>query len=190
MWLRSRLLRSPSVCLTEGSRTATMEELPNNSRSNSEAASRRLLSEDPSSSGAVQPGFVRNVFFTGSAQASVDSTSSDSSDCSALAGPSAERPGSACSAPCSSPGAQAAPASCAQGPKFKLTHEGDLQLCRLNHSRTVISKILSSKFLRRWEAHKILLGTAEMASKTVRYASCMPLVISGCFPTLSALRRR
>ncbi|EEC07816.1 hypothetical protein IscW_ISCW006406 [Ixodes scapularis] len=143
-----------------------MEELPNNSRSNSEAASRRLLSEDPSSSGAVQPGFVRNVFFTGSAQASVDSTSSDSSDCSALAGPSAERPGSACSAPCSSPGAQAAPASCAQGPKFKLTHEGDLQLCRLNHSRTVISKILSSKFLRRWEAHKILLGTAEMASKT------------------------
>ena len=36
------------------------------------------------------------------------------------------------------------------GPRFKLICEGELQVCYLNHTRTVISKILSSKFLRRW----------------------------------------
>ena len=53
------------------------------------------------------------------------------------------------------------------GPKFKLIHEGDIQLCRLNHQRTVISKILSSKFLRRWETHKLYLTSVNIASKTV-----------------------
>ncbi|KAK8775433.1 hypothetical protein V5799_031222, partial [Amblyomma americanum] len=143
-----------------------MEEQPNNSRSVQEPGSRRLLPPDEQSSGSVagssaQTNFVRNVFSTGGAQTSVDSMSSDSSDCSALAGTSAERPGSP-QGPASAPPAAAC---CAQGPKFKLTHEGDVQLCRLNHSRTVISKILSSKFLRRWETHKVLLGTSEMSSK-------------------------
>lgn len=144
-----------------------MEALRNNSRNFS--ASRRILPDNHSSSSSgIRPGFLRNQFLTGSAQVSVDSTSSDSSDCSALAGPSNERPGSRPGSPPGSvPGAQAAPTSCFHGPKFKLTHEGDLQLCRLNHSRTVISKILSSKFLRRWETHKIVLGTSEMSSKTV-----------------------
>jgi len=53
------------------------------------------------------------------------------------------------------------------GPKFKLLHEGDIQVCRLNHSRTLISKVLSSKFLRRWEAHHITLGDFQMYSTTV-----------------------
>ncbi|KAK3707967.1 hypothetical protein QZH41_010719 [Actinostola sp. cb2023] len=52
------------------------------------------------------------------------------------------------------------------GPKFKLLHEGDIQVCRLNHSRTLISKVLSSKFLRRWEAHHISLGDFQMYSST------------------------
>lgn len=54
------------------------------------------------------------------------------------------------------------------GPKFKLLHEGDIQVCRLNHSRTLISKVLSSKFLRRWEAHHLTLGDFQMYSSTVR----------------------
>ncbi|KXJ22027.1 C-Maf-inducing protein [Exaiptasia diaphana] len=52
------------------------------------------------------------------------------------------------------------------GPKFKLLHEGDIQVCRLNHSRTLISKVLSSKFLRRWEAHHITLGDFQIYSST------------------------
>ena len=54
------------------------------------------------------------------------------------------------------------------GPKFKLIHEGDIQVCRLNHSRTLISKVLSSKFLRRWEAHHIYLGDFQLYSSSVR----------------------
>lgn len=57
------------------------------------------------------------------------------------------------------------------GPKFKLIHEGDIQVCRLNHSRTLISKVLSSKFLRRWEAHHIYLGDFQMYSATVSLAA-------------------
>lgn len=144
-----------------------MEERPNNSRS--VPGSRRSLPLDDigdmAGGSSSQTGFVRNLFSTGGAQASVDSTSSDGSDCSSAlaAGTSAEGPGSASATAAAPP---AAAACCVQGPKFKLTHEGDVQLCRLNHSRTVISKILSSKFLRRWETHKVLLGTSEMSSKT------------------------
>ncbi|XP_064466957.1 C-Maf-inducing protein-like isoform X2 [Ornithodoros turicata] len=58
------------------------------------------------------------------------------------------------------------PVNCHNGTKFQLIHEGDIQLCRLNHNRTVISKILSSKFLRRWETHRIVLGASEMSSTT------------------------
>lgn len=53
------------------------------------------------------------------------------------------------------------------GPKFKLIHEGDIQVCRLNHSRTLISKVLSSKFLRRWEGHHLYLGDFQLYSSTV-----------------------
>lgn len=55
------------------------------------------------------------------------------------------------------------------GPKFKLIHEGDIQVCRLNHSRTVINKILSSKFLRRWENHHLFLTKTQINSKTVSH---------------------
>lgn len=55
------------------------------------------------------------------------------------------------------------------GPKFKLIHEGDIQVCRLNHTRTVINKILSSKFLRRWETHHLFLSKTQISSKTVSF---------------------
>ncbi|XP_055933157.1 C-Maf-inducing protein-like [Argiope bruennichi] len=62
-------------------------------------------------------------------------------------------------------GSRSVPSS-PSGPKYKLIHEGDIQVCRLNHSRTVISKILSSKFLRRWESHHLYLNPTQMHSKT------------------------
>ena len=51
---------------------------------------------------------------------------------------------------------------------LKLLSEGDIQLCRVTHSGTVIGKILSSKFLRRWETHHLYLNDAQISSKTVR----------------------
>ena len=53
---------------------------------------------------------------------------------------------------------------------LKLVSEGDVQLCRItNDSGTVISKILGSKYLRRWETHHLYLNDAQISSKTVRY---------------------
>lgn len=88
-----------------------MEERPNNSRS--VPGSRRSLPLDDigdmAGGSSSQTGFVRNLFSTGGAQASVDSTSSDGSDCSSAlaAGTSAEGPGSA-SATAAAPPAAAA----------------------------------------------------------------------------------
>jgi hypothetical protein len=53
------------------------------------------------------------------------------------------------------------------GPRFKPLLEGDIQVCYLNHTRTVVSKILSSKFLRRWESHHLYLNDSCISSKTV-----------------------
>ena len=52
--------------------------------------------------------------------------------------------------------------------RYKLIHEGDTQLCRLNHRRTLISKIMNSRYLRRWESHHIYLGEGLIESSTVR----------------------
>ncbi|XP_074112487.1 C-Maf-inducing protein isoform X2 [Cotesia typhae] len=52
------------------------------------------------------------------------------------------------------------------GPRFKPLAEGDIQVCYLNHARTLVSKILSSKFLRRWETHHLYLNDACLSSKT------------------------
>lgn len=51
--------------------------------------------------------------------------------------------------------------------KFKLIVEGDIQVCRLNHTRTIISKIMNSKYLRRWECHRLILGETDIVSSTV-----------------------
>ena len=57
------------------------------------------------------------------------------------------------------------------GAKYKLIREGDMKLCRLNHTRTVVSKIMNSKYLRRWECHHLNLGECEIFSTTVGYPS-------------------
>ena len=51
--------------------------------------------------------------------------------------------------------------------RFKLLTEGDVHVCKLAHSRNVISKILSSKLLRRWKAHRLVLADTEIYSTTV-----------------------
>lgn len=70
--------------------------------------------------------------------------------------------------------------SCSNQPKrfLKLLTEGDVQLCRMTHPGTVISKILSSKFLRRWETHHLYLNDAQISSKTVSLLALLLLCVS------------
>ena len=63
------------------------------------------------------------------------------------------------------------------GPRFKPLLEGDIQVCYLNHTRTVVSKILSSKFLRRWETHHLYLNDSCISSKTVSFETKLCLLI-------------
>lgn len=55
----------------------------------------------------------------------------------------------------------------ASGPRFKLIQEGDVTVCRLNHTRTIVSKIMNSRYLRRWETHHLILDEGEIRSTTV-----------------------
>lgn len=67
----------------------------------------------------------------------------------------------------SSGSSSSSPSSGPVGPRFKPIEEGDIQLCFLNHSKTLVRKILSSKFLRRWETHHLYLNDTCISSKTV-----------------------
>ncbi|XP_034643964.1 C-Maf-inducing protein isoform X1 [Trachemys scripta elegans] len=52
------------------------------------------------------------------------------------------------------------------GMRYKLLQEGDIQVCVIRHPRTFLSKILTSKFLRRWEPHHVTLADNNLASAT------------------------
>ncbi|XP_062245351.1 C-Maf-inducing protein [Platichthys flesus] len=52
------------------------------------------------------------------------------------------------------------------GMRYKLLHEGDIQVCVVKHPRTFLSKILTSKFLRRWEPHHLTLTDSGLTSAT------------------------
>ncbi|RMC09254.1 hypothetical protein DUI87_14262 [Hirundo rustica rustica] len=52
------------------------------------------------------------------------------------------------------------------GMRYKLLQEGDIQVCVIRHPRTFLSKILTSKFLRRWEPHHLTLADNSVASAT------------------------
>lgn len=54
------------------------------------------------------------------------------------------------------------------GTKLKFVREGQIQICKLNHPRTVLGKLTSSKLLRRWENHFLVLDDDEISSKTVK----------------------
>ncbi|KAK0181549.1 hypothetical protein PV327_003825 [Microctonus hyperodae] len=66
---------------------------------------------------------------------------------------------------CSSTSGSSSPSPA--GPRFKPLEEGDIQVCYLNHTRTLVSKILSSKFLRRWETHHLYLNDACLSPKSL-----------------------
>lgn len=52
--------------------------------------------------------------------------------------------------------------------QLRMIREVDVTVCYLNHTNTIISKILSSKYLRRWENHQISLQDDCITSNTVR----------------------
>ncbi|XP_008556935.1 C-Maf-inducing protein [Microplitis demolitor] len=74
------------------------------------------------------------------------------------------------------------------GPRYKPVTEGDIQVCYLNHTRTVVSKILSSKFLRRWETHHLYLNDACLSSKTLLGFIQQPIPYS-CMTEVYAVTR-
>ncbi|XP_077288152.1 C-Maf-inducing protein-like isoform X2 [Arctopsyche grandis] len=76
----------------------------------------------------------------------------------------------------------------APGPRFKLLVEGDIHVCRLNHTRTVISKMLSSKFLRRWENHHLYLNDHCISSKTPSGFMETPIMYSSMEDIYTVLR--
>jgi hypothetical protein len=51
--------------------------------------------------------------------------------------------------------------------QLRMIREVDVAVCYLNHTNTIISKILSSKYLRRWENHQIRLQDDCITSNTV-----------------------
>jgi len=91
----------------------------------------------------------------------------DASGClpAARSCPNLERQSAGCSS--TSGSSSASPSPGPAGPRFKPLEEGDIQVCYLNHTRTLVKKILSSKFLRRWETHHLYLNDACLSSKTV-----------------------
>uniref|UniRef100_A0A8C2JHM5 C-Maf inducing protein n=1 Tax=Cyprinus carpio TaxID=7962 RepID=A0A8C2JHM5_CYPCA len=55
---------------------------------------------------------------------------------------------------------------CSSGMRYKLLQEGDIQVCVVKHPRTFLSKLLTSKFLRRWEPHHLTLTDSSLMSAT------------------------
>uniref|UniRef100_A0A3B3RLI1 C-Maf inducing protein n=1 Tax=Paramormyrops kingsleyae TaxID=1676925 RepID=A0A3B3RLI1_9TELE len=55
---------------------------------------------------------------------------------------------------------------CGSGMRYKLLQEGDIQVCVVKHPRSFLSKILTSKFLRRWEPHHLTLTDSSLVSAT------------------------
>jgi len=96
----------------------------------------------------------------------------DASGClpAARSCPNLERQSAGCSS--ASGSSSASPSPGPAGPRFKPLEEGDIQVCYLNHTRTLVKKILSSKFLRRWETHHLYLNDACLSSKTVSVNAC------------------
>ncbi|XP_054010731.1 C-Maf-inducing protein-like [Hylaeus anthracinus] len=78
--------------------------------------------------------------------------------------PNLERQSTGCSP--TSGSSSSSPSSGPVGPRFKPIEEGDIQVCFLNHTKTLVRKILSSKFLRRWETHHLYLNDTCISSKT------------------------
>ncbi|KAK1120477.1 hypothetical protein K0M31_012454 [Melipona bicolor] len=77
--------------------------------------------------------------------------------------PNLERQSAGCSPTSGSFGSSPSPGPV--GPRFKPIEEGDIQVCFLNYTN-LVKKILSSKYLRRWETHHLYLNDTCISSKT------------------------
>ncbi|XP_076750099.1 C-Maf-inducing protein [Xylocopa sonorina] len=77
--------------------------------------------------------------------------------------PNLERQSAGCSPTSGSSGSSPSPGPV--GPRFKPIEEGDIQVCFLNYTN-LVKKILSSKYLRRWETHHLYLNDTCISSKT------------------------
>lgn len=53
--------------------------------------------------------------------------------------------------------------------QLRMIREVDVAVCHLNHTNTIISKILSCKYLRRWENHQIRIQDDYISSNTVNF---------------------
>ena len=82
--------------------------------------------------------------------------------------PNLERQSAGCSPTSGSFGSSPSPGPV--GPRFKPIEEGDIQVCFLNYTN-LVKKILSSKYLRRWETHHLYLNDTCISSKTVSLIS-------------------
>lgn len=51
--------------------------------------------------------------------------------------------------------------------RYKLIVEGEVNLCRLTHTKNVFTKLFSSKLLRRWKTHRLFLRNSGIYSTTV-----------------------
>lgn len=51
--------------------------------------------------------------------------------------------------------------------QLRMIREANVAVCHLNHTNTIISKLLSCKYLRRWENHQIRILDDYITSKTV-----------------------
>lgn len=78
--------------------------------------------------------------------------------------PNLERQSAGCSP--TSGSSSSSPSPGPVGPRFKPIEEGDIQVCFLNYTN-LVKKILSSKYLRRWETHHLYLNDTCISSKTV-----------------------
>ncbi|XP_062860348.1 C-Maf-inducing protein isoform X2 [Trichomycterus rosablanca] len=67
---------------------------------------------------------------------------------------------------CSTGGGGGNAGNAGSGMRYKLLQEGDIQVCAVKHPRTFLSKILTSKFLRRWEPHHLTLTDSSIMSAT------------------------
>lgn len=70
--------------------------------------------------------------------------------------------------------------------QLRMIREVDVAVCYLNHTNTIISKILSSKYLRRWDNHHIRLLDDGITSNTVSQSRCYTQVFATLVTQLSA----
>jgi hypothetical protein len=78
--------------------------------------------------------------------------------------------------------------------QLRMIREVDVAVCHLNHTNTIISKILSSKYLRRWENHQIRLQDDCITSNTVsandrRLLTPSPRIRPGADPLIFPIGR-